>query len=111
MRLALVFAGCAALLGCVSAPTEAPKLTEAQNERVRYVDIYQTGQTPGQKYSVIGPVEAAACSASAVFDILKRQTVALGGDAVVEASCGNAKVSNCTAGRKCTGNVVRWNEN
>ena len=120
MRLALVLASCAALVGCVFTapePTPAPELTEAQKERVEFVGIYETGDTPGQKYSVIGPVEAADCSGSPgrphgaeakAMDILKRKTVALGGDAVVEVSCESVPL-NCPAARKCAGNAVRWN--
>ncbi len=113
-----MFAGCAALIACVSgAPTEAPRLTEAQSERVQYVGIYRTGSTPGPKYSVIGPIEAAACSGAAgrldekAIDVLKRMTVALAGDAVIEVSCGSGpSLNTCAAARKCTGDAVRWSE-
>ena len=115
MRLALVFAGCAGLVGCIA---PAPELTEVQNERVDFVGIYMTGDTPGQKYSVIGPVEAAACSGSPgkpqsadgkAMGILKRKTVALRGDAVVGVSCAGVTLNNCAVARKCAGNAVRWN--
>ena len=43
------------------------------------------------------------------IDILKRKAVALGGEAVVEVSCGGVSLKNCPAARKCTGNAVRWN--
>ncbi len=116
MRLALVLASCAALIACISG---APQLTEAQNERVPYVGIYKAGETPGQKYSVIGAVESADCSGSPgrlhgtdekALEILQRKTVALGGDAVVDVSCGGVPLlNNCWAARKCTGNAVKWN--
>ena len=113
MRLLIVFAACASLLGCVFGPaqrTEAPKLTEAQSERVEFVGIYKTGNMPGQPYSEIGAVDAADCFDGKAIDTLKRKTVALRGDAVIEVSCASASVQGCQAARKCTGKAVRWNE-
>lgn len=123
MRFALVLAGCAAMVACVSPapeptpapkPTSAPELTEAQNERVEFVGIYMTGDTPGQKYSLIAPIEAVACSGSPrrpdakAIDILMRKAVASGGEAVVGVSCKAVSLNDCSTAGACTGMAVRW---
>jgi hypothetical protein len=105
-----------ALAGCVSGP---PELTAEQLRRVNDMNVFKIGTTPDRGFKVISAVEAADCSGPGgsrlygdegkAIDILKMKAAAIGGDAVVDVSCGSAPfVNNCWAAKKCDGKAVSW---
>lgn len=114
MKYVSVFLLCTALLGCVSG---APNLTAEQSAEAVNLEVYGLGTVPERPFNVIAPVDAADCSGPGgtrlygeegkSIDILIRKTAALGGDAVVDVSCGSAPfVNNCWAAKKCGGKAV-----
>lgn len=105
-----------ALVGCVSG---RPELTVEQLRRVDEMKVFKIGTTPEREFKVISAVEAADCSGLGgsrlygdegnAIDILKMKAAAIGGDAVVDVSCGSAPfVNNCWAAKKCDGKAVSW---
>lgn len=105
-----------ALVGCVSGP---PQLTDEQYKKVGDMKIFKIGANPDKEFRVIAAVEAADCSGPGgsrlygdegkAVDILKMKAVSIGGDAVVDVSCGSAPfVNNCWAAKKCDGKAVSW---
>lgn len=78
------------------------------------------GESPKKECSELEKVKAADCSgtpaggrlwgdAEKAIDVLKRKTVAIGADAVMNVSCSSAPfLNNCWAAKACSGLAIKY---